>query len=336
MHETIAHAPDGPEAQLLERSRAVLRERFGTDDWRIDDRHAARKARLLLLHCPLLGKRAVLKCYRDRAALCQQAAAHRQLEPLCAVAPRGFGIPALYADFSDAHALLLEWVEARELEQALVRAALRPGLHRAQVQRAAAWLRWFHDLNGVDERPYQAARHARQLSARLAAAPVAAGRFRDDPLWTAALRRFNVGLHRLDGIPVPSALAHGDFTSTNLLVSGTRVVGIDLWAEHRLPIAEDLARMFVYLAAGDVLPAGARLRPVPLPAWRAQQALLAGYASERLRDDALWRHLVLYETLARRLALGERLARRGNFVEQWKCGGLQALLHSLLGAPTTV
>mgnify|MGYP002682467813 CR=1 FL=1 len=171
-----------------------------------------------------------------------------------------------------------------------------------------------------------------RLATRIAAAPAACALLSADPLWIAALRRFEQQATVLEGRPVGSTLTHGDFTSTNLLLGAGRVTGIDLWAHRRSPAVDDLARMFVYLAMGDPLPFTARLRPVPLEARRAMQALFEGYGADLAAelDREVWRHVVLYETLARWVALAGRLAQRASFTESWKRGGLRALVRTIL------
>lgn len=322
-----------PDESLLERSVAVLRARFGIADWLvIPGVQTARKSSVVRLRSPGSGRCAALKHYHDAAAARLQAAALRNTRPLLDCSGSGFDVPELYACFEQENALLVEWIDARHLEQVLVRAALQPAAHWRAVMLAGSWLRRFHESSGIAQEPFDAQRHRKLLATRIAAAPAALALLSADPLWIAALRCFEQQAPVLEGRPVSSALTHGDFSSTNLLLGAGRVSGIDLWAQRRAPAVDDLARMFVYLAMGDPLPFTARLRPVPLAARRAMQALFEGYGADLAAelDREVWRHVVLYETLARWIALSSRLAQRASFTESWKRGGLRALVRTIL------
>jgi len=316
-------------AWLLSLAQESLHERFGAGQWQGEPTTlTARKSTMLLLRSRPGGPGAVLKLYHEAEAARMQAAALRRAA--AGMSGGGFDVPALYAEYPETNALLLEWVPARHLEQVLVRAAVSPRRHWEAVRGAGAWLQRFHALAEPAPAPFEAARYASQLEGRLRTAPAAAARMDRDPLWRSARARLDAGLARLQGRAVPTTVTHGDFTSTNLLIGPGRVTGIDLWGERRAPVADDLARMFVYLAMGDVLPLDGRLRPVPLERWRAMRALRAGYGQDLAQDPELWRVVVLFETMARALALGERLARRRSFTETWKQSGLRALLRVLV------
>ena len=332
-HQGASPAQLLPDESPLDRSVAVLRARFGIADWQvIPGVLRARKSSVVRLRSPGSGHCAALKQYHDALAAGLQAAALRATRPLLDCAGSGFDVPELYACFEQENALLVEWIDARPLEQVLVRAALRPAAHWRAVMLAGNWLRRFHESSGITQAPFDTQRYRNLLATRIAAAPAACALLSAAPLWIAALRRFEQQATVLEGRPVGSTLTHGDFTSTNLLLGAGRVTGIDLWAHRRSPAVDDLARMFVYLAMGDPLPFTARLRPVPLEARRAMQALFEGYGADLAAelDREVWRHVVLYETLARWVALAGRLAQRASFTESWKRGGLRALVRTIL------
>ena len=309
---------------------AALEARFPGTAWTLSgDSQQCRKSRVVFLASADGVHRAGLKLYADARA------ARRQGEALLYAAAvdrqQGHAVPALYHLDADAGALLVEWLDAPHLETVLVRSALDPSRHRQTLARVGAWLGDFHSVGHVEPAPFDAERYRRQLATRIAGAEAGARILAADPLWDRSRAWLERQLVLQDGTPVPSGCIHGDFTFTNVLVTPDSVTGIDIWAEPDVPLVEDLARMFVYLAMGDPFPLRGRIGAVPLAGRRAQQALLEGYGGLDLTSASVWETLVCYEALARWLALSDRLARRGSFSERWKRAGLRGVLTSIVG-----
>ena len=324
--------PPPPERieELLRRATAALESRFAGSRWvAMPESGPARKSRVFpFREAGGAGQEALLRVYSQPRAAAQQALAFRHAQPLRAC-PGPFSVPELYAVFEPESALLVERVPHLQLEQFLVRAAASPGRHRSALRLVGRWLRQFHALGQIEDGVFAAARYRALLETRIARAVAAGSGIPSDPLWQRAQRWWLEALGTLDGTPLPVALTHGDFTSTNVLIGPGRITGIDLWAEERAPVAEDLARMFVYLAMGDPFPLRARFGTFPLERRRAEQELLAGYGEDLRPARDVWHVLVGFEAMARWLAIGERLAQRNSFPERWKCGGLRGVLTTL-------
>ena len=323
----------GPETDralsVSRRAVEVLQREYPGSRWVIQpDASEARKARVIRFSAHDNSRQAALRLYASPIAASRQAAGLQYGAAMNSV--QGHGEPRVYAWFEDASALLMEWRQAPHLETVLMRAALAPMRHRDSVRRVGEWLRHFHALDRIEDAALEAQRYRVLLRRRLAAAPAGAAVLAMDPLWREATAWLEQQLQLLDGHSVPFARTHGDFTFTNVLVEPSRITGIDIWAEQRLPAAEDLARMFVYLAMGDVFPLRARVVPVALPVRRAQQALFEGYGSRVDPRGRTWQLLVCFEALARYLALQDRLVRRNSFSERWKVAGLRGLLTGIV------
>lgn len=320
----------GPIEPMLDRAFGVLQQQHPGTSWVVAGVPLeCRKSRVI----PLVergGKhRAGLKIYSEARAAERQAAG-LQYAAAMNMLP-GHGAPTLYDHDPQAASLLVEWVPARHLEQVLVRSVASPSGHCRTIERVGDWLRAFHGLGGIVEGDFDSARYRTQLDARMGAATAGMQALSADPLWRRSLAWLSAELDRLEGAPVPLACTHGDFTFTNVLVSQDRVTGIDIWADRWLPLAEDLARMFVYLAMGDLFPLQARLWPVPLAERRAQQSLLRGYGGFDSRSATVWEALVCFEAMARWLTLSDRLARRESPTERWKRAGVRGVLTSIVG-----
>jgi hypothetical protein len=323
--------PPPPERidELLRRAAGALGNRFPGSRWLpMPEAAPARKSRVFPFRSEDGGGHALLRVYAQPRAAAQQTAALRHGQTLRAMSGP-FSVPELYAAFDAESALLVERVPHLQLEQFLVRAAAAPARHRAALRLVGNWLRHFHALGRIEDGRFSAERYRALLEARIQRASAAGPGLLSEPLWHRAQAWWNNALDALDGVPLPIALTHGDFTSTNILVGPGRITGIDLWAEERAPVAEDLARMFVYLAMGDPFPLRARALPHPLERRRAAQELLAGYGEDMRPAQDVFHALVGFEAMARWLAIGERLAQRNSFPERWKCAGLRGLLTTL-------
>ncbi len=318
-----------PDEQLAGEAIRVLESGHPGSVWAVSGPPIqCRKSRVIPLAERGGIRQAGLKIYHQAHAANRQAAG---LIHGAAMGGGGHAVPALYHHDTSANALLIEWIPAPHLEQALVRAALRPECHWRTLSRVGAWLRDFHAIGGINAGPFDAARYGELLSTRMAASRSGVRDLSRDPLWQRSLGWLQRRLATLDGTEVPIALTHGDFTFTNVLVEPHRITGIDVWADLRLPLVEDLARMFVYLSMGDPLPLRARFGPMPLGARRSQQALLEGYGGLDEASMTVWETVVCFEALARWLALSDRLARRPKLTEYWKRAGVRGVLTSIVG-----
>jgi aminoglycoside phosphotransferase (APT) family kinase protein len=329
MSVDVANQADAIEP-MLDRAFGVLQRQHPGSRWAVGGAPLeCRKSTVLPLVEHGGQGRAGLKIYSEARAAERQAAGLQYAAAMNAFP--GYGAPVLYDHDAEAGSLLVEWVQAPHLEQVLVRSAASPSAHCRTIERVGDWLRAFHALGGTVEGEFDSARYRSQLNARMVSATSGLETLRLDPLWVRSVDWLESELDRVDGTLVPLACTHGDFTFTNVLVSRDRVTGIDIWADRWLPLAEDLARMFVYLAMGDLFPLRARLGPVPLDRRRAQRALLAGYGGLDSRSMTVWEVLVCFEALARWLSLSDRLARRESPTERWKRAGVRGVLTSIVG-----
>lgn len=321
--------PPEPIDELLRRAARALGSRFPGSRWLpMPEATPARKSRVFPFREADGSGQALLRIYYQPRAAAQQASALRHGQALRA-GSGPFSVPELYGVFEAESGVLVERVPHLQLEQFLVRAAAAPARHRAALRLVGGWLRHFHALGPIDEGRFSADRYRALLEARIARASAAGLGILSEPLWRRAQTWWDHALGTLDGTRLPSALTHGDFTSTNILIGPGRVTGIDLWAEERAPLAEDLARMFVYLAMGDPFPLRARVGAYPLEHRRAAQELLSGYGEDLRPEPAVFHALVGFEAMARWLAIGERLALRNSLPERWKCAGLRGVLTTL-------
>lgn len=322
--------------ELLAHARDLVRSRFGGGDWALaEGRLLARKSRLYCLQSPSTGRRVALKVYGSEphhaVGASLQAAALQRFHPLLAAGSDAFVVPELYDFVPGERAMIMEWLDARTLEQVLMRAALNPAAHVGAIRRAGRWLRHFHEVAGIGTELFDPRQLLSYLERRVENTPAATRRLADDPVWDAALTRVDQMARRVAGEPVGATTIHGDFTSSNIMLAGRRVIGIDVWAHRRAAAVEDLGRLLVYLAMGDPFPVVARLGPaVGLMRRRSTRALFEGYGRLEPGEIKVFRFCVLVEALTRWLALTARIAAKPHFADRWKAAGARGLVQSLI------
>ncbi|MDH3743225.1 MAG: hypothetical protein OER56_16670, partial [Hyphomicrobiales bacterium] len=121
--------------------------------------------------------------------------------------------------------------------------------------------------------------------------------------WLArAARLLDAHATRFDGQEVAFCNVHGDVTTSNLMIRGQTVIGLDFDARRRLPLATDVCRLLVHL---DVC------RYLPTPHWamdetagsrRDVQALRSGYGADLFPDGPFF-SFVLLNDIVRRIAI---------------------------------
>jgi aminoglycoside phosphotransferase (APT) family kinase protein len=156
----------------------------------------------------------------------------------------GYTVPEPYGCVPEHQAVIMEWVEGRTFGEILKMEQFSTRKRHANIRKAAGWLRWFHlqsevrrasqangrQLNGIrkvfeetaDQNP-AATVHDPELRCHLEVASRSAGALRDSE--------------------IDSAVLHGDFKPTNLIISHSGVVvGIDFMATKRGPVSHDICR----------------------------------------------------------------------------------------------
>lgn len=196
-------------------------------------------------------------------ALCRAA---RRMRPLS-----GLRVPISYPYLVDDGFVMVEFIEAVDLQQFLHNPRSRSGSVISALERAGAWLAAYHR----EDQQHRAFISVDELlnNVRRKAASGTFGHPRRDPF----TKYFDLLLETA-GIagcqPVTVALEHGDFKPHNLLVNGDEIVGIDIPDEGPMPVVHDLAHFLLHLDTVLLHPAAWRLLPCRS---RLRAAFLRGY-----------------------------------------------------------
>ncbi len=166
------------------------------------------------------------------------------LQRYSAAADPSFGVSrplSLIPDGQGGASLVCEWHRlpsaATWLKLGMPVAAVR----RRIMRMAAGWLRRYHEVGGLTERPLAEALDQASFTARFERL-VGASPLVDRSGWPdhAAVLARAFALH--GAAPVRHSVLHGDFTPSNLLVGVARTIGYDFMARERGAVLADVGR----------------------------------------------------------------------------------------------
>ncbi|NNE21277.1 MAG: aminoglycoside phosphotransferase family protein, partial [Rhizobiales bacterium] len=214
-------------------------------------------------------------------------------------AAKGLEVPKVLDVQSGRFTLLMEWMDAKPLRRVLLTQDLSPGQRARRIERCGAWLRQFHNLSDVRLEPFEYAKmamHRQQHVERLESGGVQLS----SGSWPArAARLLDAHATKFDGQEVAYCNVHGDVTTSNLMIRGQTVIGLDFDARRRLPLATDVCRLLVHL---DVC------RYLPTPHWemdetagsrRDVEALRSGYGADMFPDGPFFSFVLLNDIVRR-------------------------------------
>ena len=246
----------------------------------------------------------VLKVYRKEEVGENLAhVVHRKCKRFHQAATASCTVPEPVICVQEGNAMVMECVNAPSAAVLLMKGFLSREKRRDVIRKAATWLRWFHESSGVVVRPFEARSFVNPLQRTIERVQDMAARSTATDAWFArCVRSAGDVAGELEGVAMPHATAHGDFTPFNLFIDGGRMVGFDFRANRRLAVSHDICRFLLYLDVYHIRPAdrrevaeyGCRLDDL--------EVFMDAYGMAGARLDAdLWRRLQFMET-TRRLA----------------------------------
>ena len=262
-------------------------------------------SRIYYVEHPALPCPAALKlCLKPYTETPDTAEARQQYEALDKVhaAMRqhaAFSVPRpLYAAYEEG-IVLLEWIDGESLTQRLSRLGTPPAEKYALAERAGAWLRHFHGAHPLPAGPLDVnekldALHQAQTRSCLS-----------HPHLQRALALLVALSPAVRRETLPMSWIHGDFKSDNLIISGPRTIGIDIYVQHENACIHDLASFLNRLALHCSHPRHWHLLPLR---GQLDQAFLRGYA--RPGDDQPQQLPLIWLRIYSLLSLWSRVSRR--------------------------
>ena len=251
-------------------------------------------------------------------------------------AESGLVVPREIDTQIERNAVLLEWIEGTTVRSELLTRQLTPAKRAWRVKMCAEWLRSFHEVTGLEAWPFDGAamleRTEREMSELT---PV----FLDGPSGrslTGGWELLAQQAKRLRNMRVPHSVLHGDFTTSNLMVRGDQLVGLDFEARRRRPVAHDICRFLIHLDICRWQATNLSVMDETAGDRRDNEAFTTGYGSNVMPQGSFFQ-LALLNELVRRVAIrsnpatGSLIARRVELsrlrrrldllVERMKAGG---------------
>lgn len=212
--------------------------------------------------------------------------------------------PRAHAFIPDANAIVMDWVDAPPLGNALWRSAFSTTDRLQYIKSTAQWLRQFHETSSIKEKPVDYTGMLSQIEKRFSVNHVHQNN-RDEDLFFNAYQQLK-NIAKNTEMLAPHANLHGDFTPSNVLIQNGKAIGIDIWGWRCGAVFEDITRMLTYLSINTPF----ALRKTALMNGDEPSTLfksfINGYGADVIKTDAptFWL-ILLYQNLRRWLVFND-------------------------------
>lgn len=156
---------------------------------------------------------------------------------------QGYTVPEPYGWVPEHAAVIMEWVEGRTVSEMLKRDLFSTRRRHENIRKVAGWLRWFHSQSEPERGNLT---NGWQLKTIVKvfneAGDLDKAATAHDPVIREYIGVASRSAGLLRGVEIDSAILHGDFKATNLIISNSGVVGIDFLGRRRGPVSNDIFR----------------------------------------------------------------------------------------------
>lgn len=163
---------------------------------------------------------------------------------------QGFSIPRPVGYIPRHRTILMEWMEMPTLGTSMSKFGLINPFHKRYLGLAAQWLRWFHNLSDIENKPFNSNHYIVKLDQRIAGLPKQVQGVVNDELFQRCYRLIQSSTSEFERMSIDHAVVHGDFKPDNLFYSQRRVVGFDFSDPGMRPITEDICRFLLNIEIG--------------------------------------------------------------------------------------
>lgn len=288
--------------QILEKMSDALEGVCPEGEWQLSPAlKNSRKCDIFLVTNPRVKRKLALKIYKEGTA--SEQAPGLQFRALDRLQNAELKVPApqAYSFLPDKRAILMEWIDAETVQNALWRWTFLPAKRRRTIRDTGNWLRQFHKVSHIANQPLDGAKLAQKLVTQCSKYDASATN-------TSIQRSIELFEKAASSVKVstPHALLHGDFTTRNILLQDCKPVGVDIWGARMGPVFEDAARFVTYAAINS--PFSFSASP-----WHPDGALLQSFASGYGKDlidlrSRAWTLLLWYQFLRRWIVYSGRPA----------------------------
>ena len=253
--EISNHRAEGHPVELAGILPKLIRD-TGCGDWQVTRKPLQRKdCTIYFLSSGTYGiSKAVLKIFRKNAVGRNYAKnLHKTGRRYHAAATARFGVPEPITFFEEENAMLMEYIDAPSCGSVLMKGFYSRHRRQGIIRHAAAWLKWFHAQSGVTMERFDAVSFVMKL--RNTFENLSAGEPSRDEFLARCITRAEAIASGMNGVLIPHAAVHADFTPYNLFIQGERMIGFDFRPNRRCPVAHDIGRFLIYLDVYRIIPA---------------------------------------------------------------------------------
>ncbi len=208
----------------------------------------SRECDIYRVNSPSSGLSLALKYYHSgpsKVAPQQQFSALDRCHPDMTDASQRLKVPKVFLVSPQHRLLVMEWINGTSLHHHLWNPGIKKQHLAAQLHQVGAWLRKYHDVSQPESSQTKISELLKPLNKNIGDTgdlPVSqVGFFPSAMAFLQCLEKSGTVLPAFD------AVVHGDFTPANILLTGDRIYGLDIWGTVRRSIYHDVCRMIVYL-----------------------------------------------------------------------------------------
>jgi thiamine kinase-like enzyme len=218
-----------------------------------------------------------------------------------------FCVPKTYFFNKENRILVMEWISGRSLHSQLWNPLTSPQQLQTSLAKTGTWLRAFHSASTMTSSQTSGNVLLQNIDKQKDRFLNGRSDTTSDNLFISAYERLQQFSQEQQKFTVPLAHPHGDFTPANLLLSGGKTVGLDIWHQGLRPIHIDMARMTAYLTVAYPL-----LSRGPIFDRRGRienklSKLFSSYGTDTLKPYSLYfKMTLLAEYLRRWLVISNR------------------------------
>ena len=202
---------------------------------------------------------AVKLCISHRTGQPNPADATEQFQALQTIAPlmlkdAPYAVPQPFKLDAPNGLVAIEWIDGRTLTSCIKDFRFPVDDLLALVERAGIWLRHFHATGREIAASLDAKKQFSEFAASLATSSL-----RADRVFTRAYDQVERGVNSIATQEFSQARLHGDFKTDNLMLSGDRMIGMDIQARHKNLVLWDIVPFLNRLGLFFYSPHGLRL-----------------------------------------------------------------------------
>lgn len=162
-------------------------------------------------------------------------------------ANNGYFVPEVFGSLPEHGIFMMEWINAPPLERRLWRYWYSKKRVQNDIHRSFLWLKEFHTFANPNKKTVNIKRY-KEILERCFKDHDDQELFSDNRIFKKGRVCFNNLITKYHNLNILHADLHGDLTPSNILINDERVTSIDMFGNNNLPVANDIALLFSYIA----------------------------------------------------------------------------------------